>query len=93
MGCENILIARTDSGSGKLLSSTVDVRDHEFILGVNRQDHPLSERLQALEMQGATARDIDAFESEWVKEHHLMTFDEGGFSFPAGYETVFCIRR
>ena len=29
MGCENLLIARTDSESGKLLSSAVDIRDHE----------------------------------------------------------------
>lgn len=77
MGCENLLIARTDSNSGKLLSSTVDVRDHEFILGVNREEEPLAEKLQKMEMQGATAEEIDILESKWVKEHELMTFDEG----------------
>ncbi|KAI9786302.1 MAG: hypothetical protein M1816_008043 [Peltula sp. TS41687] len=76
MGCENLLIARTDAESGKLLSSTVDFRDHEFVLGVNRNEEPLAERLQVMEFEGATAKEIDAFESEWVKGHRLMTFDE-----------------
>ena len=77
MGCENLLIARTDAQSGKLLSSTVDIRDHEFILGVNKDQEPLAERLQAMESRGASAYDIDAFESEWVENCELMTFDEG----------------
>lgn len=77
MGCENLLIARTDSESGKLLSSTIDARDHEFILGINREDEPLAERLQAMESKSATAKEIDAFESKWVIDHQLMTFDEG----------------
>jgi isocitrate lyase len=37
MGCENLVIARTDSESGKLLSSAIDARDHEFILGVTEE--------------------------------------------------------
>ena len=78
MGCENLLIARTDSESGKLLSSAIDVRDHEFILGVNQEEsESLAETLQAMEFKGAPAREIDAYEATWVKEHELMTFDEG----------------
>ena len=78
MGCENLLIARTDSESGKLLSSAIDVRDHEYILGVNKEEtEALSEKLQLLEFEGATSQEIDIFEAKWVKEHELMTFDEG----------------
>ncbi|EEP78727.1 isocitrate lyase [Uncinocarpus reesii 1704] len=76
MGTENLVIARTDSESGKLLSSTIDVRDHEFILGVTEAGEPLSETLQKMELDGATGAEIDAFESKWVKEHKLVTFDE-----------------
>ncbi|KAM0798491.1 isocitrate lyase [Usnea florida] len=76
MGCENLVIARTDSESGKLLSSAVDVRDHEFILGVNEDAEPLAETLQAMELEGASGKEIDQFEAKWVKEHKLMTFDE-----------------
>ena len=73
---QNLLIARTDAESGKLLSSTVDVRDHEFILGVNKDEEPLAERLQAMEAEGASGTELDVFESQWVKDHELMTFDE-----------------
>ena len=77
MGCENLVIARTDAESGKLLSSAVDVRDHEYILGVTEEGEPLAEILQRMEHEGATSADIDQFEAQWVKKHKLVTFDEG----------------
>ncbi|KAL8687842.1 MAG: hypothetical protein Q9218_006096 [Villophora microphyllina] len=76
MGCENLLIARTDSESGKLLSSAIDVRDHEYILGVTEDTEPLAETLQAMELAGAPGSEIDQYEARWVKDHRLMTFDE-----------------
>ncbi|EEH22112.2 isocitrate lyase [Paracoccidioides brasiliensis Pb03] len=76
MGTETLLIARTDSESGKLLSSTIDVRDHEFILGVTENSDPLAETLQKLESEGASGPEIDKFESQWIKNHKLVTFDE-----------------
>lgn len=79
MGCENLVIARTDSESGKLLSSAIDVRDHEYIMGVVEDTKPLAEQLQAMEMDGVPGPEIDAFEAKWVKAHELFTFDEGGY--------------
>ncbi|TAQ89646.1 hypothetical protein B7494_g2029 [Chlorociboria aeruginascens] len=77
MGSENLVIARTDSESGKLLSSAIDVRDHEFILGVAEEGlEPLAETLQAMEMSGATSEEIDSFEADWVKKTELMSCDE-----------------
>ncbi|KZM20894.1 Isocitrate lyase [Ascochyta rabiei] len=76
MGCENLVIARTDSESGKLLSSAVDVRDHEFIKGVTEDTEPLAETLQNMEAEGAPGKEIDAFEAAWVKKHKLVTYDE-----------------
>ncbi len=76
MGTENLVIARTDSESGKLLSSAIDVRDHEYILGVTEDSEPLAETLQAMELKGASGADIDSFEAEWVKKHKLVTLDE-----------------
>ncbi|KAJ5632734.1 isocitrate lyase [Penicillium lividum] len=76
MGCENLVIARTDSESGKLISSAIDVRDHEFILGITEEVEPLAETLQAMEREGASPAEIDAFELDWVKEHKLVSFDE-----------------
>lgn len=81
MGCENLVIARTDSESGKLLSSAIDVRDHEFILGVaDPSIEPLAETIQAMESKGATGPQIDAFEAKWVKETKLVTFDDAAVS-------------
>lgn len=77
MGCENLIIARTDSESGNLLSSAIDVRDHEYILGVTEDIEPLAETLQAMELEGAAGEEIDRYEAKWVKEHKLVTFDEG----------------
>ncbi|OAA70383.1 mitochondrial 2-methylisocitrate lyase [Cordyceps fumosorosea ARSEF 2679] len=77
MGCENLVIARTDSESGKLISSAVDVRDHEFILGVADPSlEPLAETIQSLEAKGASGAEIDAFEANWVAKTRLVTFDE-----------------
>lgn len=81
MGCENLVIARTDSESGKLLSSAIDVRDHEFILGVaDPSIEPLAETIQAMESKGATGPQVDAFEAKWVKETKLVTFDDAAVS-------------
>ncbi len=77
MGTENLVIARTDSESGKLLSSSIDVRDHEFILGVSDPAvESLAETLAAMEASGASGAEIDAFEANWVKSTKLTTFDE-----------------
>ncbi|CAI7640003.1 unnamed protein product [Penicillium pancosmium] len=76
MGTENLVIARTDSESGRLISSAIDVRDHEFILGVTEDVEPLAETLQAMEREGASPAEIDAFELTWVKNHKLVTLDE-----------------
>ncbi|KAN0119306.1 isocitrate lyase and phosphorylmutase [Hyaloscypha variabilis] len=77
MGSENLVIARTDSESGKLLSSAIDVRDHEFILGVAEDGiEPLAETLQEIEIAGATGAEIDEFEAQWVKNTNLISCDE-----------------
>ncbi|TPX17593.1 uncharacterized protein E0L32_012103 [Thyridium curvatum] len=77
MGTENLVLARTDSESGKLLSSAIDVRDHEFILGVTDPAiEPLAETIQAMEAAGAAGAEVDQFEASWVKNTKLVTFDE-----------------
>ncbi|UKZ71107.1 uncharacterized protein TrAtP1_012070 [Trichoderma atroviride] len=77
MGSENLVIARTDSESGRLISSAIDVRDHEFILGIaDPAVEPLAETLQSMEARGATGAEIDVFEAKWVKSSTLVTFDE-----------------
>lgn len=88
MGTENLVIARTDAESGKLLSSAIDVRDHEFILGVVEDAEPLAETLQKMELEGASGPEIDAFEAKWVQGHKLYTFDDG--TYPAHGQNRLC---
>jgi isocitrate lyase len=76
MGTENLLIARTDSETGKLISSSVDARDHQFILGVTEDVEPLAETLYRMELQGVSGEKIAEIEAEWVAKHKLVTFDE-----------------
>lgn len=81
MGVSNILIARTDSESGKLLSSNIDPRDHEFLLGVadvkTKNIKSQSQMLYDLEISGATADEINTAEELWTNSHPLITFAEG----------------
>lgn len=92
MGCENLVIARTDSESGRLISSAIDVRDHEFILGITEDVEPLAETLQAMEREGASPAEIDAYELDWVEKHKLVTLDEGTFCSPAPSELLLTIQ-
>lgn len=73
-----LLIARTDSESGKLLSSNIDVADHEYIIGTTtKSPRALAEVLADAEAKGATGPEIDLLEKEWISVHELCTFNQG----------------
>jgi len=74
-----LLIARTDSESGKLISSNIDITDHEFILGTTTTQgtSPLAQVLAEAEARGATGADIDRLETEWTASHEMCTFNQG----------------
>ena len=73
-----LLIARTDSEAGKLISSTVDMADHEFIKGVTTPaSKSLAQTLQEAEATGKSGKEIDQIEAAWTASHELITFNEG----------------
>ncbi|QEU61636.1 Icl2 [Kluyveromyces lactis] len=77
MGTENLVIARTDSCNAKLLSSSVDPRDHEHIQGtINKNVKPWSDFLSELEYDNAPSTKIAMAEANWYKENKLYTFEE-----------------
>ncbi|PHH66718.1 hypothetical protein CDD82_1525 [Ophiocordyceps australis] len=80
MGCENLVIARSDADSARLIASAIDARDHEFILGVADpalvDAEPLADALYAMEARGAAPAQIDAFEARWLANASLVTFDQ-----------------
>jgi len=72
-----LLIARTDSESAKLLSSSIDAEDHEFILGTtSKVSKGLAQVLSDAEARGATGAEVDALEQQWTEEHPLCTFNQ-----------------
>ncbi|KAI0001743.1 isocitrate lyase and phosphorylmutase [Russula vinacea] len=86
-----LLIARTDAESARLLSSTVDARDHAHIRGVRTRLPDGSRRvaladvLDRAEAEGRSGAEIDNLEAKWLSEVKLTTFDEGkNLSFLAG---------
>ncbi|KAF7436369.1 hypothetical protein PC9H_003202 [Pleurotus ostreatus] len=77
MRCPMLLIARTDSESAKLLSSTVDASDHEFIIGTTTKDvKALAEVLADAEASGVSGAEIDALEQKWTASVNLCTFNQ-----------------
>jgi len=72
-----LLIARTDSESGNLLSSNIDTADHEFILGTTiPSPNSLAQIISDAEARGATGPEIDALELDWTARHKMCTFNE-----------------
>ena len=77
MGTENLAIARTDSCNGKLLSSSSDPRDHEFIKGIiGKNVVPWSEKLIEMENMKISNSVISDMEQEWYHKNELFTFEE-----------------
>jgi isocitrate lyase len=85
-----LLIARTDAESARLLSSTVDARDHAYIRGVRTRlpdgsrRPALAEVLDRAEAEGRSGAEIDNLEAKWLSDVELTTFDEGKTSFLSG---------
>ncbi|EMD42309.1 hypothetical protein CERSUDRAFT_79893 [Gelatoporia subvermispora B] len=71
-----LLLARTDAESARLLSSTVDAADHEFVRGVARPARALAEEIAAAERSGRGPEEVDRVEREWMEGNPLCTFDE-----------------
>ncbi|KAL0254479.1 isocitrate lyase 1 [Diplodia seriata] len=71
MGTDLVLVARTDSEAAILITSTVDPRDHDFILGSTNSDlQPLTEILAAATLAGRSSSEVAAIEAK------LKTFNE-----------------
>ncbi|RDA92537.1 hypothetical protein CP533_4187 [Ophiocordyceps camponoti-saundersi (nom. inval.)] len=77
MGSDLIAVARTDAEAATLITSTIDPRDHSFILGsTNPSLKPLSELMNAAEQEGKTGSSLERIEQEWLSEANIMRFDD-----------------
>ncbi|OLL23676.1 Isocitrate lyase, partial [Neolecta irregularis DAH-3] len=77
MGVENLAIARTDSEAATLITSTIDHRDHSFILGsTNPTLPPLVDVMLSAEKLGKTGSALQKVEDDWLSSADLKLFDD-----------------
>ncbi|KAG1139294.1 hypothetical protein G6F37_011859 [Rhizopus arrhizus] len=75
MGVENIVVARTDAEAATLITSNIDPRDHEFVVGTTNPDlKPLATILHEAEQRGLTGPELQAIEDDWVAKAGLKRF-------------------
>jgi isocitrate lyase len=72
LGTGTVLVARTDAEAATLLDSTIDGRDHPFILGVTV---PGVESLSDA-VANASGRNMEAVQKEWALRAKLMSFGD-----------------
>ena len=77
MGVDLLAVARTDAEAATLITSTIDPRDHAFVLGAtNPALQPLNDLMIAAEAQGKSGNDLQAIEDTWNAQAGLKLFHE-----------------
>lgn len=77
MGSDLLAIARTDSEAATLITSTIDHRDHGFIVGsTNPNLQPLNDLMVSAEQSGKSGADLQAIEDQWISQAGLKLFNE-----------------
>ncbi|KAI7847266.1 isocitrate lyase [Circinella umbellata] len=75
MGVENVVVARTDAEAATLISSNVDSRDHEFVVGAtNPHLEPLALVMTEAEKQGKSGAALQQIEDDWIQKAGLKRF-------------------
>jgi isocitrate lyase len=81
LGSDLLAIARTDAEAATLISTTIDPRDHAFILGsTNPNLKPLNDLMVAAEQAGKTGADLQRIEDEWLASANLQRFDDAALA-------------
>ncbi|KAK0652302.1 isocitrate lyase [Cercophora newfieldiana] len=77
MGSDLLAIARTDAEAATLITTTIDPRDHAFILGTTNPNlQPLNDLMLAAERAGKNGAELQAIEDSWMAQANLKRFDE-----------------
>lgn len=76
-GTDLLAIARTDSEAATLITSTIDYRDHAFIVGATNPNlQPLNDLMVAAEQAGKNGDQLQAIEDQWVAQAGLKLFND-----------------
>jgi isocitrate lyase len=77
MGTDLLAIARTDSEAATLITSTIDHRDHAFIVGATNPNlQPLNDLMVTAEQAGKNGAELQAIEDQWTAQAGLKLFSE-----------------
>lgn len=77
MGTDLLAVARTDAEAATLIMSTIDHRDHAFILGAtNANLQPLNDLMVAAEQAGKMGDTLQAIEDTWTEQAGLKIFND-----------------
>jgi isocitrate lyase len=77
LGSDLIVVARTDSEAATLITSSIDHRDHYFIVGATNPDvGELANILHEAETRGINGLELQKIEDEWVAKAGLKLFHE-----------------
>lgn len=76
-GTDLLAVARTDSEAATLITSTIDPRDHAFVVGsTNPNIQPLNDLMMAAEQAGKSGAQLQEIEDKWNAEAGLKLFSE-----------------
>ncbi|GAO52104.1 isocitrate lyase [Saitoella complicata NRRL Y-17804] len=77
MGVDCAVVARTDSEAATLITSTVDKRDHAYVLGSTNPDlKPLVDLMAEAEEKGLNGEALQKIEDDWTEKAGLRLFDD-----------------
>ncbi|TAQ89408.1 hypothetical protein B7494_g2279 [Chlorociboria aeruginascens] len=77
MGTDLLAIARTDAEAATLITTTIDPRDHAYILGsTNPNLQPLNDLMIAAERAGKNGAELQAIEDAWTTQAGLKLFND-----------------
>jgi len=77
MGSDLLAIARTDAEAATLITTTIDPRDHAYILGSTNPDlTPLNDLMIAAEHAGKNGAQLQAIEDDWTAKAGLKLFND-----------------
>ena len=76
-GSDLLAIARTDAEAATLITTTIDPRDHAYILGsTNPALQPLNDLMIAAERAGKNGAELQAIEDAWTAQAGLKLFND-----------------
>ncbi|ODV83372.1 hypothetical protein CANARDRAFT_29999 [[Candida] arabinofermentans NRRL YB-2248] len=76
-GSDLLCVARTDSEAATLITSTIDYRDHYFVVGAtNPESSPLVDVMNEAELAGAYGSELEKVEKEWCEKAGIKLFHE-----------------